>query len=1137
MRIRFLLPVLFLAYFHLCAPVGAAPPAKADKPAVLFLDFRRQEHYRTYFKEFLRDMHRAGFEVDYADVNKVDPSRFRKFNVIVYLNVPNWDPKTHEPADAFRKQVSALKQHLAAGGGVLVMSHPGPQRLPCLWHLLKPYGLEVQVAVIHDSRAKCATLVQMPFAYTDDVAPHPVTEGVRGIWFPVYPPKGRVWNANTSPFKTDDTWQVLVRTSDSAYVTPYTFNMAEVDRYRPQETAHGKQPLLAVKDLAPGRLAFCAVDASYHIFGGRAPAWEGVTMGPGLDGKPSDMERLMLNLLQWLGEPSLKSGKLGGAKTVPDKLNPPVLVAPPPKKSWDFWRPGKRFHGVIGARTSYSVGKSTAAEYAAAARRLGFSFVFFAEPLAKISRENFLRLQSECRALSSGDLLLSAGLDCEDETGNHYVILAPALKWPAEGLLLKDWKVFRVLSEQPRGLPFCEYARQNYPFLIAFYRGKGGVPWWDTRCYRQCVPVFTYRGGRKVDELTSEYLQLADAGEWPIPIALDFVDSADRLPDPAGSERAHTVLLADDLEEWRERHQPRPDFRPTAFVTNGPEILHWQWSSDRDYVANGNWFEWSRYRWMIRFKVASPAGLKEIRIMDGPVLFRRFLPRGAKEYERVIHLTHNQQKNLVLIVTDNAGRTAYGGELLDRNHLMELFYCSDRMNTLSYSCLPSDGPFGSTVGTWPLTTMAKGPLTDNLFIELNLDMYRFPGYDGQPGGHLLLSPTVYVHTAQGSEGGRFNRRILRPMASADVALQETTFEHNFAPGVKVWNSWNNLGPLVPAEIVKGRLRYTTFVHPGHLPAPVLVEGELEMLKDGRFSEKRELPIHLAFVGAPYRHAGYGHVTIRHTRGRDVDFDINYDGRPQLTRWSGAFPTGAYAYVYHSIFGPGGLFGLEDGLQFRYVGPPLYRINVGFPVKGKEFHKGDRISFRYLAFTGGYDALPSNLPAERFRDLLGLDGTPGYSVTCEHGEVESSLYVLRVDGGGVGFAGTITVSESLPAILPLVVEGLNDRWTAVHYERRARRYRPIGMHEGRAYSHLNLTGPKPAPVVLFVGHPFTCDRDEMFLTLVQTGKRELLLQVHNPTDRDVSTVIRRSKWFDLADRDEIKVQVPAGDSVTIRPLTR
>lgn len=1125
----------WLALIVICAaPLCDAQPQTPARPAVLFLDFARQEHYETYFRQFLREMHEDGFAVDYADVNTVDPARFADFNVIAYLNVPNWDPESHEPPAHFLAQIEALDAHMAAAGGVLVMSHPGPQRLPSLWRLLEPHGLHVQVATIHDPLAERATLVQAPFARTEAIADHPVTRGVRGLWYPVYAEGGKVWNSNTTPFTADDTWTVPVQTEESAFVEPYRFDMQEVDPRAPQARIDGPLPLLALKQIGPGRLAFSAVPSDYHIHGGLAPAWEGITMGPGLNGEPGDFRPLMLNLLTWLAQPSLAADDLGGAETDLAKLRPPGIEPPPPldPAKWSYWRPEQSFHGVIGARTSFSVGESTPAEYAQAARDAGLDFVIFLEPLTEISQQDFATLKQQCRELSGDDLILVAGLDCELETGDHYLLMAPDIKWPAQGLLVDGTKRFWVNREGASGQAFAVYATQNLPALVGFYEADGGVPWWSTRFHRQCIPVETWRNGRRVGEMLDEYRELAAAGEWPIPFVLSFTDTADALRTIPGSEQPHSVLLADSLQQLRREIAPRPDMRPSGWVTNGPQIAYWQWLGPRDYVADGNWFDWTRYRWGARFRVGSEAGIDEVRVYDGPRLVRRFDAAGAAEFEREIPLVHEKQKNLTLVVTDRDGRTAIGGEVLDRNHLMEHVYCTDRINTLSYSRLPSDGPYGSTVGVWPLPIMAKGPLTDNLFIRLNQDMYRFPGYDGQPQQNLSINPNVYVYTKDGAEGGLIHRRILRPLASADVCIEQTTFEHKFPPGINVRNGWNNHGPVVPMETFRGRLTYTTFVHPGHLPAPVVVDGEIEMLRDGRFADDRPLPLHVAWAGAPYEAAGYSTCVIANTRDRDITLEMTWDGRPQLERWNTALPAGAFAYFYHSLYGPGGIFSIDENLRCHYVGGTLHRANVGLDLRGREFAAGDRFAFRYIAYAGGWDDLPSSLPAERFRDLMGLDGSPGYAVEARAGAVTSTQYILRIDGRGAGFAGAISPEQPLPAILPLVVQGLNDRWCSVLYDRDTRLWRPVAMHDGAAWAHLDLTADRPEPKRLFVGHPFSCDSDDLFLTLVQTAQSDFSLAVHNPTEAEVTTTLTRAPAFNLLTEQTLQATVPAGDTITL-----
>ncbi len=83
------------------------------------------------------------------------------------------------------------------------------------------------------------------------------------------------------------------------------------------------------------------------------------------------------------------------------------------------------------------------------------------------------------------------------------------------------------------------------------------------------------------------------------------------------------------------------------------------------------------------------------------------------------------------------------------------------------------------------------------------------------------------------------------------------------------------------------------------------------------------------------------------------------------------------------------------------------------------------------------------------------------------------------------AGTVTAEESLPAILPVIVEGLNHRWCSVMLDREMRLWRPVAMHEAAAWAHLDLTAANPEPASVCIGHPFTCDDPELFLTLVQT----------------------------------------------------
>ena len=143
---------------------------------------------------------------------------------------------------------------------------------------------------------------------------------------------------------------------------------------------------------------------------------------------------------------------------------------------------------------------------------------------------------------------------------------------------------------------------------------------------------------------------------------------------------------------------------------------------------------------------------------------------------------------------------------------------------------------------------------------------------------------------------------------------------------------------------------------------------------------------------------------------------------------------------------------------------------------------------------------------------------------------SSVYVLALDGEGKGFAGTLVPPRGeFPAFLPVQVRNLNARWSAIHYDQAAGRYRPIGSADGVAYTHVQFDRK---PQRLFIGHPFTCDRPEATLALAQTGAKEFLLTVHNPTDEPMRCTIERSRFFTLTSQCPGPLDVPAGDQVVV-----
>jgi len=86
---------------------------------------------------------------------------------------------------------------------------------------------------------------------------------------------------------------------------------------------------------------------------------------------------------------------------------------------------------------------------------------------------------------------------------------------------------------------------------------------------------------------------------------------------------------------------------------------------------------------------------------------------------------------------------------------------------------------------------------------------------------------------------------------------------------------------------------------------------------------------------------------------------------------------------------------------------------------------------------------------------------------------------------------------------------------------------LGMCDGGAYCHRRPTDRRSR---VFIGHPFTADNKDLWLSVVQTNAAELTLQIHNPTDAPITTTVRRTPYFDLLPTPPIHTAVPAGATV-------
>jgi len=138
-----------------------------------------------------------------------------------------------------------------------------------------------------------------------------------------------------------------------------------------------------------------------------------------------------------------------------------------------------------------------------------------------------------------------------------------------------------------------------------------------------------------------------------------------------------------------------------------------------------------------------------------------------------------------------------------------------------------------------------------------------------------------------------------------------------------------------------------------------------------------------------------------------------------------------------------------------------------------------------------------------------------------------VYELRLksaDGAAVVKLG----KADLPGSLPLVVEGLNERWTAVIADG-ASAPRFIGVFEGRGYT---VTDLRDGAKTVFVGHPVTCGDPRVLLNLVDWSPDRASVEVHNPTERPISTWVATSPACGFLPAAKAEAKLEPGSSQVV-----
>ena len=627
-----------------------------------------------------------------------------------------------------------LREYVEGGGGLLYHIYTGDAGPACaagMNRILKPYAISTRPECVRDPETDDTNLKEgtpggytKSYSWTEKIGRSPATKGVKRIYYPTAVTR---WDDaySTNPLLLEDpAWNALVRGGPQARTFLKTGTY--VESWWVPGTVNEPPVIVAAREFGKGRIAVSGINPFYTVtycsstsenngMECNTGAIDFITLRKGDGSDNSDGAVLFDNLHLWLAEPGVKQGCGQGDVAVPpvamdaifpDKNIIPGLDLANATIDWDTvdvprtWATGvaatrwgfypevddplvgpeiQYFKILIGARSSYTTGKNTVAELAAAAREAGYSAIAFTEWFPELTYAEWQQLVADCKAATADDFVCLPGIDIEDENGIRYALIGQE-RYPFDYWL--D--------------PYRRLVR-NQAVLMQFgghFGGihRGGTSPFDYRLWKHFIGVALENWGNQprnynkylvpttdwklLDNAWLPYLWQAANESNPTPFTMKQVESVEDIP-KAAANGMDTILPSDTIGNavnylcssigtwW--------DDPGRFFVSAGPLITRWS-IRNKDEGVNP-----TLKRWRVGIGASSVAGLREVVLLDGFNVYRRWTP-NANEFSVNLDGCHGMQHHFVLVVTDNQGRRAVSPTIRTVSMPGYFMRCGDRQN-------------------------------------------------------------------------------------------------------------------------------------------------------------------------------------------------------------------------------------------------------------------------------------------------------------------------------------------------------------------------------------------------------------------------------------------------------------------------
>lgn len=758
--LRFLIPCLALCFL--------SPAHASDAGLDLLLlcghaemNFGAQPPLDARYQQMMAD---AGCRVTVTNERvTLTPEYLRQFNVVVYLNPSPFDGGGYfDAADwrsgpallTVRRNVDTLRAYVEEGGGLLIvpaLEELGMRTIESLQQLFAPYGLATAGATPRDTNqvwqaAEVMKGIPIYYGWTESFAQHPVSEGVRRIYYPSYCTR---WDDNytTIPlFPQDPAWVRLVDSSPNT--RSYCRRGTMYDPHAPEIALPGLDhpAILVARDFGKGRVAVSGI-GPFHLFyltynekGRFAEAnfvrIDGIAMEKGDGVTPSDLHTLLNNLYRWLAAPSTAAG-MGGydaAKGIapgplPYTLSNDYSLA-------DRWAqddpmvtgPVRPLRILVGAHSAVSDGTGTPAEWAKAAIAEGYQVVCFTEALEHLKKEQWPDFVAACAAASGPDVALMPGFDCDTDLDNRFLVIGKRALI-REHLLTDDGRKLMWTGHLLIGMGDVQPVVAR-PQRLARVREKGALSP-ELYSHVPSVAVATYdRAGKLVDDGLFAYQALSDNGTHPYPVAVHEIYAPEDLS-VASAAGLQNVVNCDTPSNaaffFRQSHARSGGNPDRAYLSSGPVV-------DSFSITN-----WQASPWTVHLQAHSEAPITQVRVLDQRGEYRHFAP-ATNRLDIAWHGNQGAQHWFVTILEDAAGGRAILPVVrtLPASHVIR---CTDRQNFFAVGLPAMEVSYSGRT-----RSAGRGPLLPEVpGVALAAEWcpkYRFPAF----GPDFIIYESVYEST-------------------------------------------------------------------------------------------------------------------------------------------------------------------------------------------------------------------------------------------------------------------------------------------------------------------------------------------------------------------------------------------------------